>query len=251
MNENDKIKEAMTTIGTAMAFDPAYAWSWHCNIAMASVDRGMNHKSANEAAADFMRIAFSVDTTKCEQYAALMAQHTAINADHNAPAPTVDGRRYGPSIDEETAIRQANAPNALREQSLLASELAEDDPPVDEAVIARAKEGNTDMRSHQRGGFRPDFNYGIGVDDEAARARVSEAANAVVAAIHGRTVTRVYVECEGCDGSGHVDDGAGGIEDCGTCWGNGDEEDPGPIRDALNAYVAATEPRTDATGGTA
>ena len=43
--------------------DEGYAWGWHCNIAMASVDEGMDRDAANRAAARFMRH-FGVDTSK-------------------------------------------------------------------------------------------------------------------------------------------------------------------------------------------
>lgn len=59
-----------TTVAAAMAYviqairsDPAYAWSWHCNLAMASFDEGMEHKAANKAAARFMQILAKVDTS--------------------------------------------------------------------------------------------------------------------------------------------------------------------------------------------
>ena len=52
--------------------DPAYAWSWHCNIAMAMYDefpdsfwvpdRSEQHKICNKAAARFMKLAFDVET---------------------------------------------------------------------------------------------------------------------------------------------------------------------------------------------
>jgi hypothetical protein len=55
-------KQAMDALREAMLEDYSYAWSWHCNIAMASQDAGAPHKEANERAAGFMRNAFGVDT---------------------------------------------------------------------------------------------------------------------------------------------------------------------------------------------
>ena len=58
------VKEAMDVLRKAMSEDEGYAWLWHCNIAMASVDEGMDHKAANKAAARFMYNAFRVHTLK-------------------------------------------------------------------------------------------------------------------------------------------------------------------------------------------
>jgi len=46
--------------------DPDYAWGWHCNIAVASMDEGMDHAAANRAAARVMYSAFGVDTSSRE-----------------------------------------------------------------------------------------------------------------------------------------------------------------------------------------
>ena len=62
---------AFAVVKEAMQKDPEYAWSWHCNIAMASVDEGMDHERANKAAARFMHNCFGVDTSKSPQYATL------------------------------------------------------------------------------------------------------------------------------------------------------------------------------------
>lgn len=43
--------------------DKGYAWGWQSNIAMASYDEGLDHESANKAAARFMRMLFGVDMT--------------------------------------------------------------------------------------------------------------------------------------------------------------------------------------------
>ena len=58
------VPEAMKVVTEALRSDPDYAWSWHCNVAMASVDEGMGHYEANQAAARFMHSLAGVDTTK-------------------------------------------------------------------------------------------------------------------------------------------------------------------------------------------
>jgi len=62
---------ALQTLQEALAADDEFAWSWHCNIAMASVDEGMPHPDANRAAARFMQTCFGIDITKSKQWASL------------------------------------------------------------------------------------------------------------------------------------------------------------------------------------
>lgn len=49
----EKIKEQVNE-------DDAYAWSWHCNIAMAAQDNGVDHETANKAAYTFMERTFGI-----------------------------------------------------------------------------------------------------------------------------------------------------------------------------------------------
>ena len=58
------VPESMATVSNAIRNDPGYAWSWHCNIAMAAVDEGVDHMTANKLAARFLMILTGVDTTK-------------------------------------------------------------------------------------------------------------------------------------------------------------------------------------------
>jgi hypothetical protein len=54
---------ALERLSRAMKSDPEYAWGWHCNIASAAMDEGLDHAAANRAAARFMHAAFGVDTS--------------------------------------------------------------------------------------------------------------------------------------------------------------------------------------------
>ena len=58
------VPESMSTVTNAIRNDPDYAWSWHCNIAMAAMDEGVDHMTANKLAARFLMILTGVDTTK-------------------------------------------------------------------------------------------------------------------------------------------------------------------------------------------
>lgn len=55
--------QGMDAIRKAMQEDYGYAWSWHCNVAMAAHDAGAPIEKANERAAQFMRNAFDIDTS--------------------------------------------------------------------------------------------------------------------------------------------------------------------------------------------
>lgn len=54
-------KEAMDHLRKAIKEDAAYAWSWHCNIAVCAMDEGLSHERANKAAERFMWVAFEAN----------------------------------------------------------------------------------------------------------------------------------------------------------------------------------------------
>ena len=58
------VQTALTEIREAMQADPHFAWTWHCNIAMAAYDEGVEFERAQEVAARVMRLAFDVDTSE-------------------------------------------------------------------------------------------------------------------------------------------------------------------------------------------
>lgn len=53
-----EISKAYQTYKAAVQQDHELAWGWHCNVAVASQDEGMNHEASNKAAARFMFNAF-------------------------------------------------------------------------------------------------------------------------------------------------------------------------------------------------
>ena len=73
-NENKGIttRDAFNVVRKAIQMDNGYAWSWHCNIAVSSMDEGLDHRAANRAAARFMFTCFDVDTTKFKEYIDIM-----------------------------------------------------------------------------------------------------------------------------------------------------------------------------------
>lgn len=62
-NLKEKFAPALAVVMRTMQLDKDLAWGWHCNIAMAAQDNGLDRASANRAAAAFMRNAFDTDTT--------------------------------------------------------------------------------------------------------------------------------------------------------------------------------------------
>ena len=62
------IAKEMGVVQAAVQNDPAYAWGWHCSLAMAFVDEGVAPAVANRGAARFMHMLFGVDTSKHEHY---------------------------------------------------------------------------------------------------------------------------------------------------------------------------------------
>lgn len=57
----NEVQKAMQTVIEALQNDPEYAWSWHCNIAMAFVDAGGDHYTGNQGAARFMKMLADVE----------------------------------------------------------------------------------------------------------------------------------------------------------------------------------------------
>lgn len=54
----------------ALQLDEDFAWTWHCNVAMAFIDAcpEATHRQANEAAANFMMTAFNVNVRKTDNW---------------------------------------------------------------------------------------------------------------------------------------------------------------------------------------
>lgn len=66
--EQANIASAFDILKQAMHAYHAYAWTWHCNIAMSAYDAGCGHWIANQAAARFMHMAFEIDVTPFPEY---------------------------------------------------------------------------------------------------------------------------------------------------------------------------------------
>ena len=69
------IRLAIWFLTRQMHRDTEYAWTWHCNLAMAAYDEGLEHHAANRAAGRFMSSLFRLNTTQLEQCAFLFPNH--------------------------------------------------------------------------------------------------------------------------------------------------------------------------------
>ncbi len=76
------VPTSMKVVTDALRNDPSYAWGWHCNIAMAARDEGVDVITAQRLAARFLRILTTgvgetpVDTSTFQEYKDLEAQYT-------------------------------------------------------------------------------------------------------------------------------------------------------------------------------
>lgn len=67
-DSSSPVAKLVSCLSQAMQNDQDLAWTWHCNIAVGSLDEGVDHKTANLAAARFMSIAFGVDVTTFDEW---------------------------------------------------------------------------------------------------------------------------------------------------------------------------------------
>ena len=91
-------------LSQAMQKDQDLAWTWHCNIAAGSLDEGVDHKTANLAAARFMSIAFGVDMTTFEEWKRFdWAAYRKIETPVDEPTP------WTPKVGERVVLKATGA----------------------------------------------------------------------------------------------------------------------------------------------
>jgi len=56
------------TLRKMLQEDEDWAWSWQCNIAIHAIDLGVDHQTANRAAARFMSSVFHIDVKKTKYW---------------------------------------------------------------------------------------------------------------------------------------------------------------------------------------
>lgn len=90
--QEPSVADAMLRVRREVRDDPAYAWSWQCNVAMAAYDAGCDHETANRGAARFMRTLFGVDVTQFPEWQGFAAQWAELPQEP-AREPSDDTRR--------------------------------------------------------------------------------------------------------------------------------------------------------------
>ena len=58
----------LSQLKAALKADDDYAWTWLCNLACIALDSGGTHENSNRRAAQFMKNAFDIDVTQCENW---------------------------------------------------------------------------------------------------------------------------------------------------------------------------------------
>ena len=58
----------LAQLKAALQADEDYAWTWLCNLACIALDSGGTHENSNRRAAQFMKNAFDIDVTQCENW---------------------------------------------------------------------------------------------------------------------------------------------------------------------------------------
>lgn len=76
----------------ALLSDHDYAWSWHCNIAMAATDEGVNHMVANRGAARFLQLLTGgkLDTRTFVEYKGIVDRYAELAAKPVVPEAYTD-----------------------------------------------------------------------------------------------------------------------------------------------------------------
>jgi hypothetical protein len=111
----EPVADAMKTVIKAMQADPDYAWSWHCNVAMAFADAGGDPYTANQGAARFMRLLANVDPAHelpphpLRQWQGL-TEEEVFHVENNVPDSVISDRQWTVYFARaiEAALRRKN-----------------------------------------------------------------------------------------------------------------------------------------------
>lgn len=133
---------AFNTLRAALQADQGYAWSWHCNIAMASFDAGYSHEVANRGAARFMSTCFGIDVTKFKEFQDFepqWAEAAKVPTQFATDIQTFNGMYKMPVSDTPTLDVGVPLPKRLRDlKSIIGKELNEIDDIIAKADIYAA-----------------------------------------------------------------------------------------------------------------
>ena len=74
----------LSHLKAALQTDEDYAWTWLCNLACIGIDSGGTHENSNRRAAQFMKNAFDIDVTQCENWKQFELQWSESNTNSAA-----------------------------------------------------------------------------------------------------------------------------------------------------------------------
>ena len=77
-----EIEPALNVLKNHAQTDPEWAWTLHCNLAVAMQTTGVSHATSNHAALRIMWQWLGVDMEKNENYCDVMAQYKGANDEH-------------------------------------------------------------------------------------------------------------------------------------------------------------------------
>lgn len=80
----------LSQLKAALKSDDDYAWTWLCNLACIGIDSGGTHENSNRRAAQFMKNAFGIDVTQCENWKQFELQWSESVDEQEDPEPTRD-----------------------------------------------------------------------------------------------------------------------------------------------------------------
>lgn len=86
----DVASSPLSDLKAALKADEDYAWTWLCNLACIALDSGGTHENSNRRAAQFMKNAFDIDVTQCENWKQLELQWSESVQGEEEAQPTID-----------------------------------------------------------------------------------------------------------------------------------------------------------------
>lgn len=112
------LQRAMRILVKTIRDDHGYAWGWQSNLAMSMVDQGVDHETANRAAARFLRLLTmesespGVDITKFPEFQAF-TKNWAEQSSQVDPATAEDGwyRLVHPGESRDCVVRVYSNPD--------------------------------------------------------------------------------------------------------------------------------------------
>lgn len=89
----------LSQLKAALKADEDYAWTWLCNLACIGLDSGGTHENANRRASQFMKDAFDIDITQCQNWKQFERQWSESSEDDGDPTLEVWMSDYEAAVE--------------------------------------------------------------------------------------------------------------------------------------------------------